>query len=244
MNISTEQEAKIIGLGWVLPWSVGSGTEILNSPEWIDKAGKSDDSLEGFSAKQYIKSVKGYLDPAGAYCLAASALAIGDAKNKTDSGVLDSAGVCSITRYGATYSAFKFFEQFARKGPRFASPLLFPHGYSNTAGNLVAIEFGYGGPHMVFYGNTEISEAFDFAFTHLANGTAEEMLVCASEAVFPEAVPDGMEILNGGIAVRLAAKTEIPPLKHIQRKMLPIKKAPLELGTVAAMMAWLQENHC
>ena len=119
--------------------------------------------------------------------------------------------------------------------------MIFPHGYSNTAGNLAAIEFGYGGPHMVLFGNQDVRETLEFAAARLADGTAEEMLVGAYEAGYAAALPDGRCVLNGALALKVAA----PPSGHdvMAIRLADLRKQPAampQLGTVAAFGKLLQ----
>ena len=225
----------ITNLGWVLPAGIGTGAEILTNSELLDWVPEDNAALAEFSAKPYLSSVKGYLDPAGAYCLAACALALGEHEAGAKR---DFSGIATVTRHGAAKSARKFHELLTSKGPRFASPLVFPHGYANTAGNLAAIEFGFGGPHLVLQGRQDIREAIEFALVRLENGEATEMLVAAYEATDEVSLPDGMATQNGAIALRLAAGEG---LLGLDRDRLWAAPAPdLETGAVTALLALLQ----
>jgi len=226
----------ITNLGWVLAAGTGSGKQLLTDAGLGKWQAGDDAALAEFSAKPYLNSVKGYLDPAGSYCLAACSLALG----KREAAVRELSGIVSVTRYGAPLSARKFHEQFAEKGPRFASPLIFPHGYANTAGNLAAIEFGFAGPHLVLQGRQDVREALDLALQRLENGEADEMLVAAYEATDEISLPDGMVARNGAIALRLAAPDAeaLPALGRDQLWALP---APdLETGAVSALLDLLR----
>ncbi len=185
------------GLSWILPQDIGSGRGLLEHPEWLCPGG----SLEGFSPKGYVNSVKGYLDPAGAYMLSAFSLLRTGAES---AGFNERCGIATLTRCGACKSAYTFFEQLATKGARFASPMIFPHGYANTAGNLAAIEFGYCGPHTVFYGSQSPAELLMFAAERFRHGDADEMLLGCYEATVPAAIPDGWSVLNGAIALKVS----------------------------------------
>jgi hypothetical protein len=201
--------------------------------------------LEGFSARPYLRSVKGYLDPAGAYTLAAASLALGDQVQDAAGPpvVRDDAGICLVTQYGAPSSAFRFFQQLVQKGPRLASPLLFPHGYSNTAANLAAIELGFGGPHMVLYGTADVAEGFRHAVRRLQDGSATDMLVAACEAVVPDAVPDDTSVLNGAVVAWLSSRSEAPVVAGVD----PVAGSAADVGNtgsgagaVQAMLLHLQ----
>ncbi len=212
---------QVTGIGWVLPGGVGSGVgffELARAWRWepADNA-----ALAGFSAKDYLSSVKGYLDPASAFCLAAASLAMGRGAAAAAGGTLRArSGVCTISRYGATLSGYRFTEQLLRKGPRFASPLIFPHGYANTAGNLAAIEFGFGGPHMVLYGEQDVREALEFAARRLDDGSADEMVVAAYESAEGLALPDGAAVAHGALALYLQAKPDRPSLVTLDLERL------------------------
>jgi 3-oxoacyl-(acyl-carrier-protein) synthase len=224
----------ITNLGWVLPAGTGSGADALTDTALLDWQPADNEALADFSAKPYLSSVKGYLDPAGSYCLAACALALGE----HDGTMHEFSGIATVTRYGAPQSARKFHELLATKGPRFASPLVFPHGYANTAGNLAAIEFGFGGPHVVLQGRQDVREAIDFALTRLENGEAEEMLVGAYEATDEVSLPDDMAALNGAIAIRLAVGEGLVSLDR--RKLWALPAPSLDTGAVTAFLSVVQ----
>jgi 3-oxoacyl-[acyl-carrier-protein] synthase II len=201
--LAQQRQVFVRQIGWVLPGHIGQGAEILQHPEWLQWQAERNQLLADFSAKAYISSVKGYLDPAGAFLLAAMSLAGAAEPGETPA---ERRGICSISRYGALSSGFAFFKQLVEKGPRLASPLIFPHGYVNTAGNLAAIEFNCAGPHMVFYGKQEPQEALAAAIARLQDGSADDMFCAFYEASIPAALPDGRCCLNGSVVLRLAAQ--------------------------------------
>ena len=199
------------GFGWVLPGELGGGPALpALAPDRLIAANAE---LEGFSIKPYIHSVKGYLDPAGAYSLAAASLCL-EGQGPRD---LARTAVISVTQYGAPRSGYKFFAQMIAKGHHFASPMIFPHSYSNTAGNLAAIEFGFSGPHFVFDAATDGAEAWRLAGDLLRRGLADDALVILYEATDEQVLPDGFEVLNGALCAWFSltpAKTpaELPSL--------------------------------
>ena len=157
--------------------------------------------LNEFSVKPYLHSVKGYLDPASAFSLAAAALCLGDTKPAHP----ERTAVISVTQYGAPGSGFRFFEQMLQKGHHFASPLIFPHAYGNTAGNLVAIEFGLSGPHLAFDTATDAAEAWWAAADLVGTGQADDALLVLYEATEAAVLPNGRPVLNGALCCHLAA---------------------------------------
>jgi hypothetical protein len=236
--------ASITGLGWVLPGNVGSGTALCAEaadPQWKNQDNRK---LEDFSAKPYLESVKGYLDPAGAYLLAAAALAL-QLKDKPRSNDLKTdVGIVTASRYGATLSGYRFYDMFVNKGPRLASPLVFPHGYANTAGNLAAIEFGFAGPHMVLYGKQDVREGIDFALAKLADRTANSMLVGCYESAEPVVLPDGTPVLNGAIvAVVQRAEDHSGIAQFSRRQLWELPHPDPKGGTVNAALELLRNLH-
>lgn len=188
------------GLAWVLPQNTGSGRGLLDNLQWLNYEEGCNAAMEAFNAKPYLSSVKGYLDPAGACLLAACKMALGTTETSARR------GMSTATVYGSSKSAYAFMEQLVKKGPRFASPMIFPHGYANTPGNLAAIEFGLAGPHMVFYGPQNIREALNFSIARLVNGDADEMLTGFYEAFYQPAFLDGMQVLSGAVVMRLSCE--------------------------------------
>lgn len=233
------EHVRISGIGWVLPSGIGAGADLL-SLDTAPEGEAGDGALATFSAKEYLSSVKGYLDPASGYCLAAAALALGLSSRgeATNDGVRDDAGVSTVSHYGAPLSAFRFYEQLVSKGHRYASPMVFPHGYANTPGNLVAIEHGFGGPHLVLNAGSDVREAWLFAIDRLRDGSAVDMLVGAYEAGIPEALPDGGLPLNGAVVVWLSAAESSPEITLVAPETLAagIGATPPRAGAVDAML--------
>lgn len=197
----------IHGAGAVLGDGPLQGDALIRAVRDRAEFASDGDFLEGFDPKPYIQTVKGYLDDAGKYALAAASLAVDEARQSlTEQGAR--VGVASATRWGAPASGFRFCQQLAQKGLRFASPLVFPHSYSNTAGNLVAMEFRFGGPHMVYFGRGGALEALRFAAAELRKDDAETVLVVASEAATAPAIPDETRSLNGAVALRFSTKED------------------------------------
>jgi hypothetical protein len=228
---------QVTGIGWVLPGGTGSGAGFLDLARAWRWQPADNATLAGFSAKDYLTSVKGYLDPASAFCLAAAALALGGRTSAAAGGELRTrSGICTISRYGATLSGYRFTEQLLQKGPRFASPLIFPHGYANTAGNLAAIEFGFAGPHMVLYGEQDVREAIEFAASRLSDGSADDMVVAAYESAEGLALPDGSAVAHGALALHLQAKPDRPTLFALDLERLrTLPPADSATGMTAAL---------
>ena len=236
---------KTLGIGWVLGDGTGCGVDNLSQERRLSlREHAVDGALAGFNPKPYLTTVKGYLDPASAYCLAAGSLALSEVGIGDPTGSNLKAGICTATYYGAPTSGFRFFTQLIQKGPRLASPLVFPHSYSNTAGNLAAIEFGFAGPHMVFYGRQSIAELFEFAFTRFEQGEVTDMLVGAYEADCREALPDDVKTVNGAVMLYLSSQPKqkdlLPDLfrsREAMRTALDRCSAKSPYGSVDALLS-------
>lgn len=187
------------GLAWLRPGGVVTGAAVLD-PRNLDWQASDNAGLDHFSAKEYVTSVKGYLDPAGSFFLA-----VCSSLRESFGGVEASRiGVSSLSFYGAQGSGQNFFNQLHEKGARLASPLIFPHSYANTAGNLAAIEFSWSGPHMVFSGCQDVREGCEFALARLQEDDAEAMVVGFYEALPGSCCPPGLAVRNGALAFVLS----------------------------------------
>lgn len=192
----------IRGAGAVLAGDILAGAPVLTHAHSLLSPGPDGDRLEGFDPKPYISTVKGYLDGAGKLALAAASLAV-DAQRTKLSERGATVGVVSGTRWGAAESGFRFLRQLVEKGPHFASPMVFPHSYANTAGNLVAMEFGFAGPHMVYLAPNAANEVLRCAAAILDHGQASDIIALVYEAAPTHSMPDSTHPVNGAIALWL-----------------------------------------
>ncbi|MCK5804670.1 MAG: hypothetical protein KAI66_17665 [Lentisphaeria bacterium] len=227
--------AILAGVGWVTQAGADSGTAALVGSQLLEWSEGGNETLASFNAKPYLSSVKGYLDPSSSFVLAASSLALAD--HGCAGGTRS--GICTVTRFGATLSASRFHEQLVRKGSRFASPLIFPHGYANTAGNLAAIEFDFGGPHQVLYGRQDVREALDFALSRFQDGSADNMLVGAYESASGEVLPDSVAVMNGAVVAWLTLGSG-GALSFTRDQLWEMDAPSQELGAVEAMLRVLR----
>lgn len=212
--------------GWVLPQGIGAGTAL---PEFDRSCNLTDPGkLTNFSVKPYLHSIKGYLDPTGAYALAAVALCLGEDR---DGQKPRPKAIVSATRYGAPISGMTVFRQAVTRGPRFASPMMFPHSYASTPANLAAIEFGLNGPHMIFSHCPDHEEALQCAAAWIRQQEVDDVLLLCFEAVTAEVVPDNTNILNGAVCLWLSASDQDAELPHATRHA-----APQVAGTVYSLL--------
>jgi len=187
----------VVQCGWILEES----QHCTNNPKELPKKnaalGGENPFLAHYSAKNELRQVKGYLDQAAHYLL-------GAAKSLREDPIISDSGVAVISQYGAVMSAWTFFDQLKTKGARFASPMIFPHGYANTAADLLSMEYHASGPHMTFSGGQSIREAWEFAVCRLLHHDAPNMLLGAVEASESGVLlPSGVHVRNGAVLLEL-----------------------------------------
>ncbi|NLF92461.1 MAG: hypothetical protein GX564_01130 [Oligosphaeraceae bacterium] len=230
----------VTGLAWILGAGTGSGQQPPS--ELLDFSAATEGALENFSCKPYLQSSKGYLDAGAHYLLAACSLLRSEGEKQgrpLPAGART--GMACLTHYGAPRSGFTFFQQMTEKGPRFASPLVFPQAYSNTAPNLAAIEFSWSGPHCVYAGPQDCRLPWQFAADRLADGSADCMVLTAYEAASTELLPPGYPVRNGAIALRLE-KTASPGSLAVSPGLLAgaaPEALPVPHGSVQAELLFL-----
>ena len=185
---------------------------------------EQNETLGNLVIKDFI-SPKGYLDPCSRNALIATANLL--KKNNLDS----KTAVVSTTSFGPMNSTFKFFELLRDKGHRFASPLIFPHSYPNTAGNLIAIEYDLGGPHYCFDYSESAYEAVQTANMILEQGQADKVLLVAYEGIEGTMKNTYPLLLNGAVATILSKPLDIPESQY---------RTQFVHGTVASLIQALQ----
>ena len=143
-----------------------------------------------FSIQAELPNVKSFVDRTSAFALASGKRALADA------GLLDTAqrpaGVEIGCAYGSTLGCLEamglFWNKVKATNPKFAPPLPFTHGYANSPSSLLCIDFGLRGSAATFTGEKLAGmEALLFAADHIAAGSAQIMLVCASDSLTPAA---------------------------------------------------------
>ncbi len=229
----------IRGAGAVLAGGILSGASVLNQTKSLLSPAPNGDQLEDFDPKPYISTVKGYLDGAGKMALAAVSMAVDAHKTKlTERGA--KVGVVSGSRWGAPESGFRFLRQLVEKGPHFASPMVFPHSYANTAGNLVAMEFRFAGPHMVYLAPNAATEVLHCAAAILDGGQASDMIALVYEAAPPRSLPDQCTPVNGAIALWLTTAPH-DAIGTLNTTLAHARTAPAAEGTVADLAPLLPD---
>ncbi|NMA43787.1 MAG: hypothetical protein GX946_10460 [Oligosphaeraceae bacterium] len=234
---------QISQIAWVLPGSIAGGSALPDESVYLGNDAQANAELLKFSAKPYLDSVKGYLDPGGHLALAAcSLLRKSSAWLQGESAPAADIGLVSLSRFGGASSGFYFFAQMEQKGPRLASPMIFPHSYASSAGNLAAIEFAWSGAHMVYFGKQDCRETLEYAAARLTQGSIEAMVILVYEAVPAQLMPAERKILNGAIAMLMmkscpeaaALRFNLPQLRQMQ----PVYS---EEGSLQDMLKMLQQ---
>ena len=143
-----------------------------------------------FSIHDELPHVKSFIDRTSAFALAAGKRAL------TDAGMLEKTqrpeGLEIGCAYGSTLGCLEamgiFWNKVKATNPKFAPPLPFTHGYVNSPSSLLCIDFALRGASATFAGEKLAGmEALLFAFDHIASGSAEAILVCASDSLTPAA---------------------------------------------------------
>ena len=143
--------------------------------------------IHDFDAKPYLRSPKNYLDRHSALGFAACETAVRDSAVTLPDPDRD-CGVCVGGMAGNVETLAMFWERVREKGPRLASPFLFPHSYPNTTAGLLSIEYGLGGWHEQFCsGGAAGLEAIAHAADCVRTGRADLVLAGGVEA-FSEAL--------------------------------------------------------
>jgi len=146
-----------------------------------------------FFVEDYLESEKTYLDRCSEFVLAACALALEDAD--LDWRELDHArfGLLLGTAYGCLDSMQNVTERVQGKGMRFASPMIFTHGFANSASSLAAIEYKVQGPATaICAGDTSSGAALQYALDIVRWGRADVMLAGGVD-VLSEALLRGLD---------------------------------------------------
>ncbi len=143
-----------------------------------------------FSIQTELPHVKSFVDRTSAFALAAGKRALADASllEKTQR----PQGVEIGCAYGSTLGCLEamgiFWNKVKATNPKFAPPLPFTHGYANSPSSLLCIDFSLRGAAATFTGEKLAGlEALLFAFDQIAAGSAEIILVCASDSLTPAA---------------------------------------------------------
>jgi len=138
--------------------------------------------IHDFDEAEYLRTPKNFLDRNSALAFAACELAVRDSSLVLpDDGVVN--GICVGSMGGNMDTLATFTSGLREKGPRLASPFLFPHTYANTSAGLLSIEYGLTGPHDQFCsGGAAGLEAIAFASECVRRERAPHMVAGGVEA--------------------------------------------------------------
>ena len=143
-----------------------------------------------FSIQTELPHIKSFVDRTSAFALAAAKHALSDAgllaREKRPTAM--EIGCAYGTALGCLEAMSIFWNKLKATNPKFAPPLPFTHGYANSPSSLLCIDYGLRGPAATFTGEKLAGmEALLFAFDQIACGSAQCLLVCASESLTPAA---------------------------------------------------------
>ena len=144
-----------------------------------------------FSIQSELPHVKSFVDRTSAFALAAAKHALAESnlleRDKRPAGV--EIGCAYGTTLGCLEAMGIFWNKVKSTNPKFAPPLPFTHGYANSPSSLLCIDYGLRWSAATFTGERLVGlEALLFAFDQIAAGSAEAMLVCASDSLTPAAL--------------------------------------------------------
>jgi hypothetical protein len=167
----------ITGIGVIGPLGLGVDAIAAALDRGISLAPVGKLRLEDF-----LRSAKTYLDPNSANALAATSLALKDARLAVSDEIAPSVGVTFATRLGNVVTTETYLKMVREQGVKLASPLLFIHSYPNTTVGLLAIEFGLKGTSFNFNSGRSCGlQALVQAFDELRSRKMSVMLAGASD---------------------------------------------------------------
>lgn len=181
----------VTGVGSVCP--VGLGIEPFANAFWrasdFEETGTSGQgpdpvTVPEFDLSDFIDTTRPYVDRHSEFALAAGAMALGWGGTEEECGPEPRSGLATGTLFGNVTSMETFQEIVRAKGMRLASPVLFPHCYSNTSNSLLCIEFGLRGVNQNFCEDLLCSaRAIQSGYRAIRNGKADLMLTGGIDAL-------------------------------------------------------------
>ncbi len=192
-----ERRVVITGLGAVTPLGVGveqtwsalcrgeSGVGPITRFEASEYDSRIAGEVKGFDPKDYIpaKDIK-KMDTFIQYALAASIMAVEDARLKVDKAEVHRAGVLVGSGIGGLPAVERCHEAVLAGGPRKLTPFFIPMLIVNLAAGQISIRFGFKGPNYAIVtacatGNHCIGEAYRC----IKRGDADVMVAGGTESV-------------------------------------------------------------
>ena len=138
--------------------------------------------IPDFDENAFLRSPKNYLDRNSALAFAACEMAVCESGCAFPDAQREY-GLSVGSMGGNLETLAAFHARVQEKGPRLASPFLFPHTYCNATAGLLSIEYGLGGPHAQFCsGSAAGLEAVAFAAECVERGRTHMMLAGGVEA--------------------------------------------------------------
>ncbi|MEW9122513.1 MAG: beta-ketoacyl-ACP synthase II [Thermotaleaceae bacterium] len=186
----------ITGLGAITPIGIGKNEffqSLKNGVSGIDKITKFDTAgyetqiaaeVKGFDPNQYIdKKEAKRMDRFTQFAVAASKLAIDDAKLDTEKVDQHRFGVVLGSGIGGIETLEKEYQKLAEKGPNRVSPFFIPMMISNIGSGQVSMTFGAKGPNTtVVTACASSTNSIGEAFRIIQRGDADIMITGGTEA--------------------------------------------------------------
>jgi 3-oxoacyl-[acyl-carrier-protein] synthase II len=160
--------------------------------------------IRGFEPTKWVPAMKlRRLDRTGVYALAATKLAVDDARAPLSLDGDDHLGVALGTWTAGGQSTQQFLDALFRHGPSGAPALLFDSTVGNSAASLAGLEFKLRGPNVtVSHKEASGLAAIVTAVDHLREGRARAMAAGGVDAVYETFYKghDGFNVMSGAAA--------------------------------------------
>ncbi|HAZ63968.1 MAG TPA: hypothetical protein DCZ72_10220, partial [Armatimonadetes bacterium] len=165
------------GVSGLAPWS-GSEAEPLLVGE-----------VEPYDLRDYLVAEKGYLDRTSELALIAAQLCLRHAGLEALPAARERRGLVVGTQFGCMATATHYCQRVRKRGPRFATPLVFSQSFLNTPASLLSIDYDLAGYHTTLTSGPESGrQAFELGVLALALGQADAVLAGGVDALSAELI--------------------------------------------------------
>ncbi len=207
----------VTGIGTVGPLGIGRDSLAATLAKGFEPV-----AAPALRIEDFVTGAKTYLDPTSAMVLAATSLALRDAKLTPESASRDAVGMSFGTKFGNIATQESYLKMLREQGAKLASPLLFIHAYPNTSLSLAAIEFKLMGTSFNFNsGRAAGVEALAQAFDELRAGKMTVMLAGAGDT-YTQTTRRGASAQAFDAAATLVLERELDVLKRGARGMAEV----------------------
>ncbi|MCH8242171.1 MAG: FAD-dependent oxidoreductase, partial [Planctomycetes bacterium] len=176
----------ITGIGVILPGAVGNDAFVnlldrpTPDPMVADPGEVGDEALAGLLEARRVRRMSSYVK----LTLAATTLALNDARIERQSELMESCAALLGTNYGSTIYCERYYRQIIEQGIDAANPMLFAEGVPNAAAAHLSTTFGVKGFCQTLIGTrTAGLEGILLAAACIRSGRWDRVLVGAAELI-------------------------------------------------------------